>query len=317
MTRVVLDLLGGDHAPDAVVDGALLAAARDPRVRITLVGPVDVAADLLAARGSAGRLAVVAADDVVEMDESPVRGVRSKPHATVRVCAELVRDGAADAMVSVGSTGATLTAAMLSLGRLRGMSRPALAAIMPAKAGPLVLLDIGATPDVDARLLAQFALAGVAFAQVRLGLAEPRVGLLTIGEESGKGDALRKEAYDVLRRLPIHFAGNVEGGDVPLGGAADVIVTDGFTGNVLLKGLEGLARLLGPSDDTAELTPDVLGGAVLLGVNGVCVVGHGSSSPEAVAACVEVAVQAVTEGLVPKIGMALGRLLDEQQVVPT
>ena len=244
MTRVALDLLGGDRAPEQVVDGALLVADTQPDVDVVLVGPPETAARLLAERGAAGRLEVVPATQVVDMHEDPARGVRAKRDATVRVCARLVRDGQADAMVSVGSTGAALAAALFTLGRLRGMSRPALAIVVPAKAGPLVFLDGGATTEATPALLGQFALAGAAFATVRLGLARPRVGLLSVGEEPGKGDLLRKEAFDVLSALPIDFVGNVEGRDVPFGGAADVVVTDGFTGNVLVKGLEAAAKML-------------------------------------------------------------------------
>jgi glycerol-3-phosphate acyltransferase PlsX len=333
VTRVALDLLGGDRAPEQVVDGALLAAVEQPGVEVVLVGPPDVAARLLSDRGADGRLEVVAASQVVTMDEDPARGVRTKRDATVRVCARLVRDGRADAMVSVGSTGAALAAAVFTLGRLRGMSRPALAVVVPAKAGPLVFLDGGATVEATPVLLSQFALAGAAFATVRLGLERPRVGLLTNGEEPGKGDPLRKDAYDLLAALPVDFVGNVEGRDVPYGGVADVVVTDGFTGNVLLKGLEAAAQMLtellleavrttpgrqaaaaelGPAlaEATAHMQPEVLGGGMLLCVDGVVVVGHGGSSPRAVASCVAVAAQAADTGLVPSLAAVLARLRD-------
>jgi glycerol-3-phosphate acyltransferase PlsX len=217
---------------------------------------------------------------------------------------------------------------VLTLGRLPGVSRPPLAAILPAKAGPVVLLDVGATPEASCELLEQYALAGAALATVRLGLAQPRVGLLTNGEEPGKGDTVLKAAYEALSRLPVRFVGNVEGRDVPMGGVADVIVTDGFTGNVLLKGLEGAttmlaqllieelsghdaARELRPALDraTAHLSPDALGGAVLLGVDGVVVIGHGGAGPRSVAACVGVAAQAAREGLVAKVAAALADLV--------
>ena len=333
MTRVALDLLGGDHAPGSVVDGALLVAERTADVEVVLVGPVDVAERLLAERGAAGRFRLVAASQVVGMDEDPARAIRAKRDATVRVAARLVRDGEADAVVSVGSTGAALAAAVFTLGRLRGVTRPALAAVIPAKAGPLVFLDAGAGTEATAELLAQFALAGAAFAAVRLGIAAPRVGLLSIGEEAGKGDELRRSAHAALSALPLDFVGNVEGSDVPQGGVADVVVTDGFTGNVLAKGLEGAATMLTSvvlealtstperkaaakdllpalSEATAHMDPEQLGGAVLLGVDGVVVVGHGASTPEGVASCVRVAVQASREGLVPRIGTALSDLLD-------
>jgi len=266
------------------------------------------------------------------MDEDPARAVRSKRDATVRVAARLVRDGAADAVVSVGSTGAALAAAVFTLGRLKGMTRPALAVVVPALAGPVVLLDVGANTEATPDLLAQFALAGTALAQARLGIAEPRVGLLSIGEEAGKGDPLRRDAYAVLSALPVDFVGNVEGRDVPHGGPADVVVTDGFTGNVLLKGLEGAATMLTEvvvgaltatperAAATRDLLPDVtgataargpeaLGGGVLVGVDGVVVVGHGASSPRAVASCIAVAAQAHGERLVPRTAEALAALV--------
>ncbi len=335
MTRVALDLLGGDHAPESVVDGALLAAND---VDLVLVGPVEVAERLLAERGASGRFRLVAASQVVEMDEDPARAIRAKRDATVRVAARLVRDGEADAVVSVGSTGAALAAAVFTLGRLRGVSRPPLAAVVPAKVGPLIFLDVGATTDATPEMLAQFALAGAAFASVRLGISQPRVGLLSIGEEPGKGDELRKAAYDALSALPIAFVGNVEGRDIPYGGRADVVVTDGFTGNVLAKGLEGAATMLSElllealtstperkqaakallpalTEATAHMSPEGLGGAVLLGVDGVVVVGHGASTPAGVASCVGTAVQAVREGLVPSIAGALSDLLDRTRGV--
>ena len=340
MTRIALDLMGGDHAPASVVDGALLVASEQPDVSVVLVGPPDLAEGLLTERGHAGAFEVVAASQVITMDEDPAHGIRAKRDATVRVCARLVRDGQADAMVSVGSTGAALAAGLLTLGRLKGISRPPLAAVVPARNGPLIFLDAGANPESSVSLLAQYALAGSAFATIRLGIAEPRVGLLTNGEEAGKGDAVRKEAYDVLAGLPINFIGSVEGRDVPYGGAADVIVTDGFTGNVLIKGLEGAAAMLTdilmaamtstpehkaaakellPAfvEATAYMSPDELGGAVLLGVDGVCVVGHGSSSPRAVASCVRAAAQAAREGLVPKIAASLSELVDRRARVDT
>ena len=338
MTRIALDLMGGDHAPEALVDGALLVADELPDVQVVLVGSPGLAGALLSERGQAARLEVVDASEAVGMDENPALAIRAKRDASVRVCARLVRDGQADAMVSVGSTGATLAAAVLTLGRLPGMTRPPLAAVIPARTGPLVFLDAGATPQASCDLLAQYALAGAAFATIRLGIAQPRVALLTNGEEAGKGDDVRKEAYNVLSRLPIRFVGNVEGRDIPMGGVADVIVTDGFTGNVLVKGLEGatammtellLGALTGTpereaaakellpaiGEATARLSPDVLGGAVLLGVDGVVVVGHGSAGPRAVASCIRVAAQAVREGLVPKVTAALADLVEARRAV--
>jgi glycerol-3-phosphate acyltransferase PlsX len=224
------------------------------------------------------------------------------------VAARLVRDGDADATVSAGSTGAALAAALFTLGRLPGVTRPALAVVVPARNGPVVLLDAGANPDAGADLLTQFALSGAAYATTALGLERPRVGLLSNGAEPGKGDALRKQAYDLIAALPVDFAGNVEGHDIALGGRADVVVTDGFTGNVALKAIEGALALAGAPAADRE------GGALLLGVDGVAVVGHGASSPRAVAACVGMAADAVRTGLVPALRTVLADLVHRRRV---
>jgi glycerol-3-phosphate acyltransferase PlsX len=321
--RIAVDLMGGDHAPDAVVDGCLLAVAEDPALSVTLVGPADVARRLLADRDGADRVDVAAADQVVEMGEDPARAVRAKRNATVRVAAQLVRDGNADALVSVGSTGAALAASLFTLGKLPGVTRSPLAVVVPAAGGPVVLLDAGATVEAEPDLLAQFALAGATYARVLLGIAQPRVGLLSNGSESKKGDPVRKAAYDGLTAtfegLPAEFVGNVEGHDVALGGRADVVVTDGFTGNVLLKGIEGTLALVADSIDaagsdelreafaaaTTTLDPDQTGGAVLLGVRGVVVVGHGSASARAVASCVQLAARSARDGLVAQVATGL------------
>jgi glycerol-3-phosphate acyltransferase PlsX len=322
--RVAVDLLGGDHAPDVVVDGAL-RAADDPSIAPVLVGPPELANQLLDARGAAGRLDVVAASQVVAMDEHPARAVRAKRDSTVRVAARLVHDGSADAMFSAGSTGAAMAAALFTLGRLTGVTRPPLAVVMAASEHPVVLLDVGATVEAGADLLAQFALIGTAYARVHLGLSEPRVGLLSVGTEQTKGDDVRKDAFDaidaVLDGLPARFVGNVEGSDVALGGPADVVVTDGLTGNVLIKGMEGMlaciAAGIGDNDvvlrafaqATAPFDPDTAGGAILLGVNGVAVIGHGASSACAVASCISAAARAVTDGVVPQVATALADLV--------
>ena len=243
------------------------------------------------------------------MGDDPVRAVRSRRDATVRVAATLVRDGDADATVSVGNSGAVVAAALFTLGTLPGITRPALAVVVPAAAGPVVLLDAGATVDPGVDLLVQFALTGAAYAAVRLGLETPRVGLLTIGEEPGKGDALRKEAYAALSDLPIDFVGNVEGHDVALGGRADVVVTDAFTGNVLLKGIEGALTLARGREDSSAGDA----GAVLLGVDGVTVLGHGSSSPEAVAACIDLAASAVREQVVDRVRGVIADLVTRRR----
>ena len=306
--RVALDLMGGDAAPDAVVDGALLVADERPDVQVLLVGPEEVAAGRLSARDAAGRFEVINATESVGMAEDPARAVRAKRDATVRVAARLVRDGRADATVSVGSSGAALAAALFTLGRLPGVTRPAVAVVVPTLNGRVVLLDAGANPDAGPDLLAQFALTGAAYA-ISLGIERPRVGLLSIGAEPGKGDEVRKAAHDLIAELPVDFAGNVEGHDVVLGGRADVVVTDGFTGNVLLKGVEAALGLGGVVD------PDEHGGAILLGVDGVAVIGHGGAGPRAVAAAVGIAADAVSHGLVPKMTETLNDLVARRRAI--
>jgi phosphate acyltransferase len=310
--RIAVDLLGGDHAPSAVLDGALLVAEDDPAVRLTLVGPPDQVSRLLAQRHATsligGPVRIHSAREVVGMAEDVVRGVRRKHDSTIRAASRLVRDGQAEACVSIGATGATVAAARTSLGRVRGVSRPPLAVVVPALAHPVVLLDVGAGTDATATVMAQYCLAGAAYAKARLGLDRPRIGLLSVGTEPGKGDSLRRRAGDHLASFlatrGLDYVGNVEGSDVPLGGPADVVVTDGFTGNVLLKGLEGAFGLFaglsrraadaqGSSSSLSALLPDQVSGALLLGVKGIVVVGHGASDGPAVAACIRLAVEAV------------------------
>lgn len=288
--RLALDLMGGDHGPEVVVEGALAALDADPGLRLALVGPPAVTTDLLPQAGASGRLDVVGATEVVGPDEEPARAVRAKKDASVRVALRLVRDGDCDGAVSVGSTGAVLASAVLALGRITG--RPALAVVVPALAGPVVLLDLGATTDATPDQLLQHAALGRAYATVVLGLEHPRVGLLNVGEEPGKGDQLRRDAAALLAGTP-GFVGNVEGHDVALGGRADVVVTDGFTGNVLLKGLEGANARAG-----GDPLPSA---AVLLGVGGVCVAGHGAARAPEVAACLAAAAEAVRGDLLPRL----------------
>lgn len=310
-----------------------MAARRCDALELLLVGPPDAAAELLAVhadRIAEGRLRVVPARQRIEMSEDPVRAVRSRRDATVRVATRLVRDGEADGCVSVGPTGAAMAAALFTLGSLPGVTRPPLAVVVPAVKGPVVLLDAGATVKAGPDLLLQFALSGAAYARVHLGVDEPSVGLLSVGSEPGKGDPTRKEAARLLaevlaaEQIPARFAGNVESSAVALGGDVDVVVTDGFTGNVLLKGMEGavaaFTALAWPKlDQTArealarisrQFGPDGQGGAILLGVDGVVVVGHGASSPEAVAECIAGAAQAVTAGLLPRMAQAMAGLLE-------
>jgi glycerol-3-phosphate acyltransferase PlsX len=286
---VVLDAMGGDHAPTAPVRGALQARAAG--VDVVLVGDRDRLVAEMAAAGDGG-LRIVHTPEAVGMDEDPAIALRAKPRASVRVAVAEYAAGRACAVVSAGSTGATLAAALLGLGRLAGVRRPAVGALLPVRGG-VVLLDAGASTDVQPEVLRSFAVMGVAYARA-LGVERPRVGLLNVGSESGKGNALARAAHDLLEGHD-GFAGNVEPGAV-LAGAVDVVVTDGFTGNVFLKTLEA-ARQAG--DSTAA--------AVLLGVAGDVLVAHGASDAADLAAALGTARRVADSGLSRSMAVRLER----------
>ena len=329
MARVAIDLLGGDGAPEVVADAVAQLIADGSGIDLALVGPRDLAASLLAARGIASdRLTLVHADAVVPMAHNPMAVLRDDlgaeaPQLTATVAARLVRDGDADAWVSFGHTGAAVLASTITLGRVPGMSRAALAVVLPGLHGPVVLLDVGATLDASPDLLVQYAMAGWAYA-VSLDVEDPAVGLLTIGAEPGKGDGLRQEAHQVLsEQLPRHgieFFGNVEGHDVVSGEGAQVIVTDGFTGNVLLKGIEGtvawirdrIASVVAQPEATDHaidaLSAGDFAGGMLLGVQGVCVVGHGAGTAMEICGSVRLAARAADHGSVRLMQQALAGL---------
>jgi len=273
-TRIAVDLLGGDGAPAVVVDGALLALDADPEIQLHLVGPREVADEVLAACApdDRGRCTVEAVRAAVGMADAPSRAVRH--HTTVRAGVAAVAEGRAHALVSAGMSGAVVTAAALGLGRLPGVRKPALAALLPAQANPVVLLDVGASPELSATILLQHAGLGAAYATRVLGLPVPRIGLLAIGSEPGKGDRARRAADEALSASQPGYVGPVEGGDVPLGGPADVVVTDGFTGNVLLKGIEGAFALAGGVAPPRQVPR----AAALLGIAGTVVVCHGAAT---------------------------------------
>lgn len=302
---VAVDAMGGDRAPGEIVAGAR-RAAEEHGIGVLLVGR---ASEL----GDTGGVEVLDASEVIGMDEDPGQGVRRKKDSSVVRAAEAVRDGRASAMVSAGNTGAAMAAALVRMGRLPGVGRPAIATPLPIPGStPLVLLDAGANAECSASWLAQFAEMGSVFAAKRYGIARPRVALLSIGEEATKGTTVVKEAHALLRaRQGLCFVGNIEGRDL-MTGAADVVVTDGFTGNVALKTLEGglrflvgvMTRALASSEAARaasevllpvlgpvleELDPDSQGGAMLLGVEGVCIIGHGAAPAAAVANAVRVA----------------------------
>ncbi len=327
MKPVAVDAMGGDRAPGEIVAGARTAA--EGGIPVLLVGrPDDIAAS------GAGDLEVLACTEVIEMHDDPGRAIRGKKDASVLRAAEAVRDGAASAMVSAGNTGAAMASALLRMGRIRGVHRPAIATPIPVPGSrPTVLLDAGANAECQASWLVQFAQMGAVYARARYGVDEPRVGLLSVGEEATKGSGLVKEAHALLadpawsRGSGGKFVGNVEGRDV-MSDAVEVVVTDGFTGNVVLKTLEGGMRfieraLLEAMTATeelraafevlwpavlplvTELDPDSYGGAMLLGVDGVCIISHGSSSASAVVNALGVAREMVEADLVAALASAV------------
>ena len=322
---IAVDAMGGDFAPQAVLEGVSIALAADPSLRVLLVGSADTVEPFATVND---HCEAVVTSQVIEMGEHPAAAVRGKRDSSIVVGCRLVKEGRADGLFSAGSTGAAMAAATLVIGRIKGVQRPAIATVLPTAGAPCVLLDVGANADCKPEHLAQFAAMGAAYATAALGIRAPRVGLLNIGEEPGKGSRLAQDAYDLMVGTP-GFVGNVEGRDIPAG-TVDVIVTDGFTGNVVLKLMEGMSKhLLGefkaalmssPVNKVAaavlkpslaalrdKLDPDLHGAAPLLGVDGLALIGHGSSSPRAIASALRVGAVAVRAGLVDSIAASLGR----------
>jgi len=325
MLPVAVDAMGGDFAPDTIIEGAHEAAAQG--VPVVLVGPAD-----LEGRTSPDgvELPHIVASEVIGMHDDPAQGVRRKKDSTLVRAAEAVRDGNAGAMISAGNTGATMASALLRMGRISGVKRPAIATPIPVPGTtPTILLDSGANAEVQAEWLVQFALMGSVYARERFEIEHPRVGLLSIGEEATKGDSLRKETFELLGAATgLNFIGNIEGRDI-MSADVDVCVTDGFTGNVVLKTLEGaltaiINALLGAFDSEPQyrepadalmpalaplyetLSPDTYGGAILLGVDGVCIITHGSSSAKAIRNGILLARDMVDHDMVTGIRDAIG-----------
>lgn len=327
--RIALDAMGGDNAPDEIVIGALLAIQEYPDVVITLVGREEVLREKLK-EGVPARIELVDAREVVDMTDNALAPLRRKRNSSVRVCANLVGEGKADAMVSAGHTGAAMTSAYKVLGTIEGVSRPALAAIVPSASGHTVLLDVGANVDSKPAYLREFAVMGHFYAQMIFGLTAPRVGLLSIGEEEGKGNELTKETFRVLKETGLNFMGNAEGRDV-FNGKADVIVCDGFIGNVVLKAGEALGEMIsgrlrsevtrtplrkagalilqGAFDDLKKrMDYSEYGGAPLLGVNGGCIISHGRSNAKAIKNAIRVARDFAMNRIDTKIREKIGDL---------
>ena len=323
--RLAVDAMGGDHAPDEVVAGALLYAAENPDDEVILVGiPGRIAA--LVGASLRPNVTVEAASQVIEMHEHPARALREKKDASILVACDLVKRGRADAVITAGHTGAGMAAAVLRLGRIRGVDRPALAIQMVTDTGPLVLLDIGANPDSTSENLAQYARMGALFAERALGIDRPRVALLSIGEEKGKGDARIQRATELLDASDLNFTGNVEGRDL-VHHPADVVVCDAVLGNVTIKFFEGLVTyifdlwaaefrgslrgriaylLMRPGIGRIRRTFDyeVLGGSPLLGVRGTVIITHGRAKRRMVKHAIGVGAAAARVRLPELIGDA-------------
>ncbi len=330
MIRVAVDALGGDHAPDEVVAGA--AAAASAEIEPVLYGPRGLE--------TAG-LRLVEAETTIEMDDHAVEAVRTKPDSTLVRAVRAVADGDAEAAVSAGNTGAMLAASLLHIRRLPGVHRPGIAAVIPTKRGPSVLIDAGANADARPEHLVQFAHMGTVLSEEILGVRGPQVRLMSIGEEAEKGSQLVLEAHELLRRSSLNFAGNTEGRTL-LEGEADVVVADGFTGNVALKTVEGTVKSLlealrgelesslrgkvggflirpGARRLRARLDPDTYGGAYLLGLNGLVVIAHGSSSRLAIANAIRLAARGVEHRVVERLQERLspGVLASARSTTPT
>ena len=315
--RIAIDAMGGDHAPDEVVAGAL-RAREELGVEVLLVGdPEQVAASLNQHSKSTSGIEIVPAEGVIDMHEEPLSALRRKPKASINVSMNLVKQGKADAVVSAGHSGAAMAAALLRLGRIRGVDRPAIGAVLPTMASkPVLVLDVGANVDCRPKFIDQFATMGSIYSRFVLGTEAPQVGLLNIGEEESKGNEQALKAYELLKQnAHINFIGNAEGRDV-LSGDFDVIVCDGFAGNTLLKFAEAigefiiqilreeLPRGVRGQVGTALLKPNLKrikqridhaehGGALLLGVDGICIISHGSSQAPSIFNAIRMASEAV------------------------
>ena len=332
MARIALDAMGGDFAPQATVAGALLALSElDPSHTIQLVGRTAVITETLEAllreaeyaplQSQRDRISIVEAPDVIEMADKPGAAIRGKPNSSMLVGLKLQADGQSDAFVSAGNTGAQMAASMIVLRLHAGVKRPAIVTLFPTARRTVVFLDSGANVDCSADELVQFARLGSVYAEDMLGRTNPGVGLLSIGEEPEKGNAVTKEAHQMLQKAGLNFLGNVEGRDLPKGvsdhGPIDVVVCDGFVGNVVLKFYEAIGPfiigLLAKAGVDQNLMTGALkqldytehGGAPLLGVNGISIISHGKSSPRAIMNAIRVAVRAIESRMDEHIGRRL------------
>src|SRR5438477_6511629 len=326
---IALDAMGSDRAPKPEVEGAI-QAARQYGARVLLVGPENILKAELTRHRAASRLPIeiIHASEIITMHDKAAQAVRTKRDSSMRVGLRLVREGRASGFVTAGNTGAAMATAKMVLGALPGVDRPALAAVVPTALGTAaILLDVGANVDCKPENLEQFAVMGEIYCRSIFGTKRPRVGLLSIGEEETKGNDLTRQSYQLLKQLPLLFVGNVEGRDI-YGGRVDVIVADGFVGNVALKTSEGVAQLVSSTlkeslratitrqvgymlsrsaftDFKKRLDYSEYGGAPLLGLRGVCIVSHGSSNANAIKNAVRVASEFAQHGVNQKIEIGL------------
>jgi len=317
--RIALDALGGDSGPEVNVAGAI-AAARETGIEVFLIGDADRLEKEVKKQGSQNLpLKICHAPDLIGMGESPAEACKTKPNSSIMVAAKLVANGEADALVSAGNSGATMAASLWHMKRLPGVSRPAIATLIPTLTGLCVLLDVGAMVDCKPKHLFQFAIMGTLYAELIFGIKNPRLGLLSIGEEKTKGNDLTQATHPMLEKSGLNYVGNVEGRDIPKG-TVDVVVCDGFVGNIVLKFGEGLAEVL-LSLIKKEIKSDPMamiggwlareafhgirkkvdyaeyGGAPLLGVNGVSIIAHGGSNAKAIKNAVKLAADFVRKNL--------------------
>jgi glycerol-3-phosphate acyltransferase PlsX len=328
--KIALDAMGGDHAPAAAVYAGVWAA-RDFGLTVQLVGQPEIIKTELAKHDITGLgLPIIAANEIIGMDEHPSAAVKSKKDSSMAVAINLVKEGHSDAFVTAGNSGGALAAALFGLGRIKGVKRPALGTIFPHQHGFCFMLDVGANTDVRPEFLLQFAQMGHHYASQVLNIANPRVALLSTGEEEEKGNILIKEATPLLKKAKLNFTGNVEGKDIPAG-LADVVVSDGFTGNVFLKGAEGVAGMITKLlEQEIRARPVAMlgallargafralkkrldyrefGGGALLGVNGVVIIAHGRSDAYAIRNAIRVAQQMVEKNIVSVIEHGLGEV---------
>jgi phosphate acyltransferase len=334
--KIVVDAMGGDHAPKSVIEGTIEALEYFYGFEVILVGNLNELKPYIETYrlDKNPRIKLVHAEQFVRMDESSTVSLRQKKNSSITVAASIVGDKKADALVTIGHTGAAMAATTVRMRTLPGVERPAIAVIMPSTEGKFILLDAGANVDCKPQNLAQFAVMGELYSKHVLGVRNPKIGIMSVGDEDIKGNELTKEAFKILTKMPINFIGNVEGNDM-FENKADVVVCDGFVGNVVLKSCEGLSKAIqfllkkafmkNPIRITsailglkafAELKDisdkETYGGAPLLGINGICIIGHGSSSSKAVCNAIKIAADLVEKDL---NGEILKRLKESNIIV--